>query len=525
MQTVDVIEEGRQESGAHERHLAVGSIAQQVPLVISTLTMLAVITALARTLSLSEFGVYGLLISIPTYLLFAQGSVETAAIRAIAQGRDQMDRDRAVTTALSVYACFGVLAALLIIFGGAALLGVLKIGHGLHGEARQGLLALGGVNAVGWPVKTAQDTLRGSERFVASASAETMAYVTFGLLIGLALILSSPLWLIVGLGGGIPLLVGLWSCAALVVIKLPFRLRFSTLSRSYTRSFLSISFYLLLTGPADLVVYSLDRTVLGAYRPVATVGLYEGPVRAHNLIRQLQGALVLTVMPAASAYIAAGDRQRLRELLLRGTRYVVMIMTPLTVTFMVLAGPILEVWLGARFDPAATAMTILVSYWLFAGGISVGLTMMIAVGRVKTIAVYGCVVAALNLAISLALTPSLGLDGVVIGTSLPYAILLPVFTYMVCRTFEVSIGEYLREIFVIAFAAGGLLAVFELLALVTLPIDHIAVLMSTILLGVSGYALLVYRAGLRPRERLLIRTLLAGVNGRLKSMTVLHRSA
>src|SRR5262249_46299750 len=158
-------------------------------------------------------------------------------------------------------------------------------------------------------------------------------YLTCGALVLAALLLSAPLWAIAALGGTISLLVGLWSGAAVLVTRLPIGLRPSTLSLSYMRSFLSVSFYLLITGIADLPIYSFDRTILGAYRPVSAVGLYEGPVRAHNLLRQLQSALTFTVMPAAAGYFATGDRPRLRELLLRGTRYMAIAMMPLTVTF------------------------------------------------------------------------------------------------------------------------------------------------------------------------------------------------
>jgi O-antigen/teichoic acid export membrane protein len=505
-------------SGSHERHLAAGSVAQQVTLVVGTLTMFAVITVIGRTFSLSEFGAYGLLISIPTYLLFAQASVETVAIRAIAQAREQLDRDRAFTTALSLYALFGVLAALLIVFGGTMLLGVFHIAPGLHNQARLGLVALGLVNLVGWPVKSALDALRGSGCFVLSASVEALGYTTCGALVVAAVLLSAPLWLIVGLGGAISLSVGLWAGLALFLTRLPIRPRLSTLSLPYTRSFLSLSLLLLVGGVTDLLIYSIDRTILGIYRPVSTVGLYEGPIRAHNLLRQLQGALALTVMPAAAVYVATDDRPRLRELLLRGTRYVAITMMPFTIVLMTLAGPILEVWLGRHFLAAARAMTILVSYWLLLGGSSVGLSMMIAAGRVKTVVVYSSSVAVLNLALSLALAPSLGLDGVVIGTSLPYALVMPVFVYLVCRTFAVSIVEYLREGFTTAVSVGGLLAAGELLARALLPIERPAVLLGCIGLGLTSYAALVYRFGLRPRERLLVHTTLAGAQGRLASL-------
>jgi len=506
------------QSGSHERHLADGSVAQQVSLVVGSLTMFAVITALARTLSLSEFGVYGLMISIPTYLFFAQGSVETVAVRAIAQARNERDRDRAFTTALSLYAIYGVLATLLIVFAGNALLGVFKIAPSLHDQARLGLLALGAVNLLGWPAKTSQDLLRGSGRFVLSAASEALGYLTVTAILLCALLLSAPLWLIIGLGGATSLFIGLWAGAAIVFTRQPTRPRTSTLSASYTRSFVSLSFVLLFSGVSDLLIYSVDRTVLGIFRPTATVGLYEGPVRAHNLVRQLQGALTVIVMPAAAAYGAAGDRVRLRELLLRGTRYAAIAMMPFTIVFMTLAGPILEVWLGPRFLPAAGAMTILVSYWLLLGGSSVGLGMMIAAGQLRTVIIYSATVAALNLALSLALTPALGLDGVVLGTSIPYLLMAPVFAYLVCRTFEVPTAAFAREGFSVAFAAGALLAAGELLARIALPITRPAVLLAAIVVGLVGYAAAVYRVGLRPRERLLVRTTLSGARRRAISL-------
>ena len=509
------VEEDSTQSGAHERHLAVGSIAQQTTLVVGMLTMFAVITALGRTLSLGEFGVYGLLVSIPTYLLFAQSSVESIAVRAIAQAPSRHDRDRAFTTALALYASFGLLASLLIVFGGDALLGVLKIAASQRAQARLGLLALGGVNLLGWPVKIAQDTLRGSGRFVLSAATEALGYVTCGALMGAALLLAAPLWLIVGVGGAVSLLVGLWALAALLIANIPVRPRPSAVSFTYARTFLSASFVLLLGGVTDLVIYSLDRTVLGAFRPASTVGLYEGPIRAHNLLRQLQAALALTVVASASAYVAAGDRVRLRELLLRGTRYIAIMMMPFTILLMTLSGPILEVWLGPRFLPAAGAMTILVSYWLLLGGTSVGLGMLIAAGRLRATVVYSCSVAALNLALSLALTPSLGLDGVVLGTSVPYALMLPGFAYLVCRTFDVPVFEYVREGYAVAYAGGALLAGGELLARALLPMQRPAVLLAAIALGLASYMAAVYWLGLRPRERLLVRTTLSDARAHL----------
>ena len=76
--------------------------------------------------------------------------------------------------------------------------------------------------------------------------------------------------------------------------------------------------WLLVIELSNLVSYAFQRVVLGAFRSPAQVGLYEGPLRAHNLLYALGGALAVPTVPTASRYVAADDRRRLRELVVRG---------------------------------------------------------------------------------------------------------------------------------------------------------------------------------------------------------------
>src|SRR3954466_3795289 len=117
----------RYEPGAHERQIAGGAVAQQASQIVGVVAMLVVITVLGRTLSLSEFGVYGLLISIASYVLIVQISVEGAAVRAIASAKSRDDRDRVFSSALMLYAGAGVVCGLVVAAGGAGLVGVLGI--------------------------------------------------------------------------------------------------------------------------------------------------------------------------------------------------------------------------------------------------------------------------------------------------------------------------------------------------------------------------------------------------------------
>ena len=135
------------------------------------------------------------------------------------------------------------------------------------------------------------------------------------------------------------------------MIRAPFRFRAGEIDRATAREVLGFAAYLSAIGIADLLVYSTDRIVLSAFRSTAVVGLFEAVIRPHALVRQLHGTLVVTIVPVASGYIAVGDEERLHDLLLRGTRYVMAAVVPVTVVLMVVSAPLLEVWLGPEFRP------------------------------------------------------------------------------------------------------------------------------------------------------------------------------
>lgn len=490
--------------GSEERHIIRGTALQQMATAVGVVVMLGVVTILGRTLTLSEFGLYGLAISIAGYMLVLQLSVEGATVRALAAAQSDAVRDTIFTTAIAIYVTLGVLAGGSIAALGVVLSDVLGIPAALHDEARESFLALGAVIALGWPFKACQDALRGAQCFGLAALGEIGGYMVVGILMALLVLIDAPLWSLIALGGSLSILVGL-ACAVLLAVGAggP-QLRPRSVDRASVRELLGVSSGLAITGLADLVIYSLDRVILAAFRSAATVGLYEGAARAHNLVRQLHGTLVLTVSPVASGYLARGDEDRLRELLVRGSRYVMAIVVPVTVVLITLSGPILEVWLGPKFRAADTAMSILCSYWLVGAFTGVAGAMLLAAGKVRELAQYAWMVAVLNLALSLALTPLLGLEGIVLGTSIPYFLLIPWFVRVVLRVFPmVGLTDLLREAVLPAYSGAVLLAGVLVGARAVVEVDSLAVLVP-----VGGIALVAYWAlyalvWLRPSERAL----------------------
>ncbi len=490
------------------RLIASGSLVQQLSQVTGLIALLAIVTVLARRLTLSEFGVYGLLTSLAGYLLVVQNSAAGAAVRNMAAATGAGERDSAFSTAAAFYAGAGLLTGALIAGVGAVLALTVGLGESLERQALLGSLMLGAVTAVGWPITVFRDALRARQLFVRAATIEMASLVVYaGLVLGLAFG-GASLAVLIGASGTIPMLAGLGCAIAVRGGRLAFRLRPRSITRAHVVDFARLAVYLSLTEAAGTLIYALDRVILGVFRSAAVVGLFEGPVRAHNVLRSLNAAVTVTVLPSASRYRAEGDTRRLGELLVRGSRYTVALAVPLTVTGMVLAPLVLEVWLGEEFREAGLAMAILMSYWLVNGTTGVIGPMLVACGRAPSLARYAWMVAVSNLALSLALTPWLGLEGVTIGTAVPYLVGFPFLLRMLLREVPVSPRTLWAEAFRPAYALGVALAAGLVAVRLVAPPETLVPLLAVIGAGLAAYWGAFYLLCLAPGERRLVRDLL-----------------
>ena len=492
------------------RLLATGSLVQQLSGVAGLLAMFAIVTVLARRLTLEEFGVYGLLTSLAGYLLVIQNSAASAAVRNMAAARDGEARDRAFSTAVLIYAAAGTLTGLLLAVVGVVLSAAVDLPAAVESQARWGSVLIGLVTAVGWPITIYRDALRAHQLFVRAAVIEIVSLAVYGaLVLGLAFA-GADLAVLIGVSGTIPLLAGLGAALSARRRRLPFRFRAGAATRAEAADFARLAGYVSLSEAAGTIIYALDRVILGVFKSAATVGLYEGPVRAHNLLRALNGALSVTVLPTSARYFAEKDERRLEQLLVRGTRYTLALVVPLTVTGMVLAPPLLEVWLGPEFREGGTAMAILMSYWLVNGSTGVLQGIVVSGGRAPVLARLAWTVALSNLAISLALTPSLGLEGVTIGTAVPYFAIYPFFLRVVLDLVPVSIRTLLREAFLPAYVLGAVLACALAGARIAFGLDSVVPLLAVAAGGLAAYWIAYYAIWLRPEERTLVRDIARG---------------
>src|SRR3954453_16093172 len=116
--------ESRRERQGEGRALAAGSATQALAQALGLLALLAIVTVLARRLTLAELGVYGLVSTLAGYLLVLHNSVSVAATQRMAETED---RSELFGGAILLYLGAGVGTGLLIVVIGFIMAAVVDL--------------------------------------------------------------------------------------------------------------------------------------------------------------------------------------------------------------------------------------------------------------------------------------------------------------------------------------------------------------------------------------------------------------
>jgi O-antigen/teichoic acid export membrane protein len=151
------------------------------------------------------------------------------------------------------------------------------------------------------------------------------------------------------------------------------------------------------------------------------------------------------VVPAAANLRALESRVRLRDLLVRGTRYTLAVSLPVTVAAMILAHPLIVAWVGSSYAVFVGPAQLFLTYQLLSCSATIALTILIGLGRIKAVTAYVTLAVAVNLVVSIALASSLHVTGVIIGTLIGYGITVPLYIRLVLQELGMGLDAFLRK--------------------------------------------------------------------------------
>ena len=223
------------------------------------------------------------------------------------------------------------------------------------------------------------------------------------------------------------------------------RIRPSLYRRERLREVTGFSIYASIIDWANKLNYQLDQLVIGVFLGPAAVAVWAPAERiisgVQRLTNQLNGVLFPTIVDSD----ASQQQDRLQQILLQGTRLSLAMVVPVATALIVLAGPLVNAWLGknaAQVAGCIPVIQILAVAVVIRVGNSTGNTLLKGSGEHRTVAWVNLGTGLVNALLSIALIKRFGLTGVAWGTLIPIAAAALFILYpAACRRVRVPLSR------------------------------------------------------------------------------------
>lgn len=315
---------------------------------------------LTRALDRDHFAAWSLLLQIAAIVTFLNFGVQTAVARFVAQAmerRDDDERDGYISTAFYMLSAAGIVA-FLVVSGVAWLIPVLYKEAPIHllSELREGVIVLAAFSALALPTAAFTGVFVGLQKNEYPALTVGGSRLAGACLVVAAVHYTHSLPIMAGLigsmnfGGGVLLYL-------LARRMLPtMRISLGAISKRYLRTMTSFcaglsvwSFSLFLVGGLDLIIVGHFRFSGMAYYSVASSMVL--------VIAGLGSAATTALLAPAAVMHARSEYDRLGAMVLRTTRYTVLLLVIVSFPLFLMGTPILTLWVGAAY--ARESMPIL----------------------------------------------------------------------------------------------------------------------------------------------------------------------
>jgi O-antigen/teichoic acid export membrane protein len=199
------------------------------------------------------------------------------------------------------------------------------------------------------------------------------------------------------------------------------------------REVTGFSVFVLMLDWSAKVNYSLDAVVIGATLGTPAVAIWTVPQRLTEAIQRMTNQLNDVLFPAVVDSDATSRGDRLRSILVRGTRLSLAAVLVPSAVLAILGDRVVDGWVGHGFAAAAPVAALLACVVAVRVGSATAMTVLKGAGLHRLLALVNVVTAVTNVSLSLVLVRSHGLSGVAVGTLVPVAAAALVIFPVACR--------------------------------------------------------------------------------------------
>jgi len=348
------------------RNTIMNFIGQLIPLIIGVITIPFVI----RSLGSDSFGTLGLAWAVLGYFSLFDLGLGRATTQFVAEALGKGETERLphlIWTSLGIHLLLGLMGGLLLAILTPLLVErVLNIPSALIGDTRSTFFIL----AISVPVILTSTVLRGvleaSQRFdlvnvvKIPSSSLTFLLPVAGILMGF------------GLPGIVFFLMMTRLGAALAYLILCLKV-FPILKKGFSfdpkviRPLASYGGWLTVSNILSPILAHLEHFLIASLLSVGMLTFYIAPYEMISRGVIFPASIALTIFPAFS-YYGTSNRLAPKELFFRSLKYLLFVMTPMVVVFIVFADEILGLWLGQEFVQQSTLLFQILALSFFLNG-------------------------------------------------------------------------------------------------------------------------------------------------------------
>lgn len=362
------------------RNTLINMAGQIVPLLVAIASLPYVIHHLGP----DRFGLLSLAWMVVGYFALFNLGIGPATTKFVAEllGKGEIEKlPELAWTAFLTQTCFGLVAGLLLAIASPMLVArVLKIPIDLHGQAQLIFLIMSATLPIDFASGSMGGVLGASQRFDLVNAVSVPSGVLNYLLPILAL----------ALGYGLPAIVfflaltrlaGLLIQVVLCVRLYPSLRTRVCFNRKLVRSLLGFGGWVTVSSIAiPIFVYS-ERFIIGSVNSVAALTYYTAPFMVASKTTVLAGSIAAAFFPYAS-YFGLREASRVSDASLKSCKYLLLILTPVLVIFLLFSHRILALWLGSAFaDRSAVTLQVLIAGFFLNSFAMIPYTSVQALGR------------------------------------------------------------------------------------------------------------------------------------------------
>jgi O-antigen/teichoic acid export membrane protein len=421
---------------AHER-VGLNILSNWASLIVGLVIAFLLAPYMVHKLGDSRYGIWAFSLQLASYLGVLDFGLRIALTRYFTHYHARNEYHHvsdAVSVGLGILTLIGVVSLLITVVLVYFLPHWIKVPSDLHSTARLVFFLIGLQIAIGFPGNLFGAMLAAISRY---------DLLNFTLMLN-PIISATLIWLALSHG------LGLISIAVVAIISnsvnyllnfvlarrlyggIRFRVTREQFRRHIRPLFTFSVFAFLLSISGRLVLWS-DNIVVGFVLGPAIVTFYAIGGNLVDAMQRLLGSSTMVFVPMATSFNAKSEGHQLRTLLLKGSRFVFLLMLPGIIGFIVLGRSFINLWMGPRYVALSGAvLTLLTLSLVFAPLRGTCHQILYGMNLHRFNAYASLVEAFINLGLSIILAYRIGAVGVAWGTMIPSiffsGLIVPLYT-------------------------------------------------------------------------------------------------